>query len=824
MDDFFTRITMAGVNTLENIEMMENIGAHGVNILHKILDHEMFNNTLEWNEGMQLRGYLKKLDENGKARIRYTRKYGYGRVNCEKSLGLQLIRRGIRHTIAKDKYIDLDIKNCFSTILKNVCENLKIPHDELSDFIDNRDRYFNEVMQFYEVDKEKAKELFNSILNNGKIETWKKTHDVRNKNDLKIIKKFKTENTKIVKKLMELNPDYLKFVDSVRDKKKGNRHGSFIFWYLSEIECRILEKSYFFLKENYGIGNNAVLCNDGIMIFKNHYRNDLLEKLNAHIYKELDMRVDFIEKPMNEFLDLSNISLQKQLANPNEEEYEIPEKEIEIYDQEFTTGLISDYFEQLYENWICVNNRAYYFKVFRWYEDTEENSLLHNFLDNTFFKDLQKYSSKIRASILNSESYSKEKIDKLNIFDKNINKIRNINFRKGLILDILNKIRDDNVEFDKNPDIFCFDNCYYHIQKKAFYIKGKPKMFLKNTCGYPYDFDYSDQRIEELHDLLDTIFNQDVKNYYLSILKTGLIGKLSEHLFIATGRGGNGKSLLNSLMLKTVGNYGYILPSEFLLKSIPTGANPQIANLHKKRFVLSSEPDREKQITASTIKDLTGNTEFNARGLYSSQCKVINNMTLILEANDLPKMSEVNEAIDRRIRIIPFSNLFVGKDKFDKIDEETKKTGVYQANEYFKTTAFQEKYKQALFDILRIEIEEHGDEISAIPKECEKFNKTYLQDSDYIYQFIEENYECDNQGDGYIYLKDIYDLFIDTSYYRNMSKEQKRAMSRKNFIDSISNNLFLRKYYKDRKKYINGTRLDKPALIQWRRKTEQDTN
>ena len=112
-------------------------------------------------------------------------------------------------------------------------------------------------------------------------------------------------------------------------------------------------------------------------------------------------------------------------------------------------------------------------------------------------------------------------------------------------------------------------------------------------------------------------------------------------------------------MLKSVGNYGYILPSEFLLKGIPTGANPQIANLHKKRFVLSSEPDREKSIMASTIKDLTGNIEFNARSLYSTDCKVVNTMTLILESNDVPKMSEVNEAIDRRVRIIPFNNLFV---------------------------------------------------------------------------------------------------------------------------------------------------------------------
>ena len=71
-------------------------------------------------------------------------------------------------------------------------------------------------------------------------------------------------------------------------------------------------------------------------------------------------------------------------------------------------------------------------------------------------------------------------------------------------------------------------------------------------------------------------------------------------------------------------------------------------------------------------------------------------------------------------------------------------------------------------------------------------------------------------------LNEMYEVFIETSFYRNMSKEQKRAMSRKNFIDGISNNLFLRKYFKDRNKSFNGKQLSKPALINWRRKTEQE--
>lgn len=816
MDEILTRLTCEH-HKLDGIVLDEDIGSHGTQHLHTILRNQLFK---EDKDRMKIERYLSKLDNNGKAKIKYVRPKRYGRVCPEHGIGLQTLSRYIRHTIARENYIDIDMKNSAPMILLNVCKILDIPHKNLERFVNEKDQLIEAVMVRHRVNKDTAKELFLRLLHRGSYTKWIKDNSIVSTTEVPTIhfpKVFSTECGKIIKRLMELNPELVQWVQQeIVHKDKPNIPGTFISYYLNEIESRILEQTYLYLNEN-----NVVLCNDGIMIMKRDDCNELLINLNQHIYNSTGMRIEFINKQMNEFLDISVKS------NPNEpntlETPEITETHgLKLYQEEFTTGLLSDHFEQTYDTWICVNGKGYCFRTFRWYEDTEEHSLLYNFLDSIFIQDLQKYSANCRTKILNSSSYNQDEINKLNLFDKNINKVRNIGFRKSLVKDVLNKIRNDTIEFDANPYIFCFNNCYYNIEKKAFYMKAKPGMYLRTTCGYDYDFDYDEDRIQELHDLLDTIFNEEVKEYYLSILKTGLVGKLYEHLFIATGRGGNGKSLLNSLMLKTVGNYGYILPSEFLLKSIPTGANPQIANLHKKRFVLSSEPDREKKMTASTIKDLTGNSEFNARSLYSIDCKVVNNMTLILEANDLPKMSEVNEAIDRRVRIVRFSNLFVGKDKFDMIDEETRQTGVYQANEYYKTDKFKEKYKQALFDILREHLEEHGYDVGVVPRECEKFNKSYLQGSDHAYQFVKENFICVEDGVSYTYLSEIYDVFVETSFYRNMSREQKKEMSRKTFIGEISNNLFLRKYFKGRDKRFNGKQLTKPALINWRRKTEME--
>jgi hypothetical protein len=50
-------------------------------------------------------------------------------------------------------------------------------------------------------------------------------------------------------------------------------------------------------------------------------------------------------------------------------------------------------------------------------------------------------------------------------------------------------------------------------------------------------------------------------------------------------------------------NYGYKLPSNVLLQEIKSGANPEIANLHLKRFVLCQEPQTSKRICCSTLKE-----------------------------------------------------------------------------------------------------------------------------------------------------------------------------------------------------------------------------
>ena len=152
-----------------------------------------FSSTKYDNEKQQLEKYL-KLVKDGKASINYKQaNVKYGRVFPKSSLGLFSIRREIRHTLARDHYIDIDIENCHPVLLYQICERNNIKCKYLKKYIDNRAEKLQEIMDHYNVSKDQAKQLFIMLLYFGTFESWCKNHNIENNEPLKFIVKFKNE-------------------------------------------------------------------------------------------------------------------------------------------------------------------------------------------------------------------------------------------------------------------------------------------------------------------------------------------------------------------------------------------------------------------------------------------------------------------------------------------------------------------------------------------------------------------------------------------------------------------------------------------------------
>ena len=474
---------------------------------------------------------------------------------------------------------------------------------------------------------------------------------------------------------------------------------------------------------------------------------------------------------------------------------------------DITTGYLSDIFKIIFgDRFFLFDNILYCYNGIYWEKDNKQNSIMNNFIDKDYYKSLIdniiNYEKEFMTDAIESgmeKSLIKAHTELIGKQKKSLLSLRSINYREGLVKDIKNKLYRDDIVFDKNPYLFCFKNKLFDLSKNKF-VNSKPEYYISMTTGYNYEEpENKEYLIEELNKIIDTIFFQkDLKQLYLTILSTGMCGIPLEKFIISNGSGGNGKGLLNELVQSTIGEYAYILPSSIILNNLKTGGNPEIFNLNNKRLVICREPDYKFKINCATLKELVGGTEINARTLYSDKTTTNLCMTFIMECNEKPKLNETSDALSRRIIDIPFKSRFVDKKVYDKLNEE-QKINTAIINSYYKTKEFKEKYKTVLFLILKDYFYRYyKSKDLLITDEILQRNDDYMKESDEMISWLSENYKTTTNKDDIMNLKDIYNNYRLSDKYLNSTKEEKRNFSYNKFIRDISNNPFLKLYFRKR--------------------------
>jgi phage/plasmid-associated DNA primase len=775
-------------SVLNGITLYEPIN---MTILDKLLNSDLLVVNEEWNEEIQLKKY-KSIIKDGKAIVKYEKSKNnpYGRSNAVGGLGLHLIRRQIRHTLSKDNFIDIDIENCHPVILYQICKANNIKHEFLKKYVDNRSHYLNMVMEYYKVSRDTAKTLFIRLLYGGGISKWKEENKKTDISvDLEFINDFKAEFKNICDIIKAKNPDLSNIIKKIKEDegiKEYNLNGSVCSYFLQEHEIRILTEIYNYCIEKGYIKNNVcVLCSDGIMLEKNLINiNTITNELKELIKNKTSFDLNFTIKWMDEDIkDLDNHVIKS--------EYDI------LFD--FSTGNLANYFKNTHKSqtkFIYNNGKLYYFNGVYWAEDSGvDKPVINNYIDEVLYIEIFKLYQKYE---LEQQNKKEDKNKELKEIKKNIQKLRNHKTRDNYIKDICCKITDNNIKWNEKHNLFCFNNKIFNIDENKF-ITPDPNDYINVSCGYDYNDKYDLKLIGDIEKLIEQIFpNIDIRNTYMTAISTSLSGLTFEKFIIANGQGGNGKGVLNELLMKSVGNYGYVIPSNLITNPLKTGSNPELANCQYKRLVIFREPDdKNSSINCASIKELTGGEEINARMNFSNNTKTKLCLTLLGEMNNKPKLSESGRAMERRLIDILFESKYVSQSEYDELDED-EKTNVYVGNIYYKTPEFKEKYKQALFTILTkyYQIYKNNNYQLNIPDCVKQRSMEYLQNSDEYYNFIDENYtKTDNKKD-IIKLKELFEQYKNTDDYFNLSKEKKRENNYKNFCANLETNVFIRKFIK----------------------------
>lgn len=297
-------------------------------LIHSTLLLLKFNNKMAGiqyeNEKQQLIKYKEKFTD-GRAKIRYQRSKGnpYGRSNPIGALGLYPIRRQIRHTLAKGRFADYDVKNCHPDMKLQICLKNKVTCTELQKYVTFRQRYFDLTVESYGCSEEQAKNLYIVYLNGGGIEAWVinkkidvskvKPDYVKNGKILEVPDNelFRLEQIKINQIIMDSNSNLKETVLKNR-KEQGKTITeeklacSCCAYFLQEYEIRVLEQMYIYcIEHKYIEEGNCVLCADGLMLEKKFVSDNILTEFETVIYEKLGFKLTITQKEMdNDYLEI----------------------------------------------------------------------------------------------------------------------------------------------------------------------------------------------------------------------------------------------------------------------------------------------------------------------------------------------------------------------------------------------------------------------------------------------------------------------------------------------------------------------------------------
>ena len=131
------------------------------------------------------------------------------------------------------------------------------------------------------------------------------------------------------------------------------------------------------------------------------------------------------------------------------------------------------------------------------------------------------------------------------------------------------------------------------------------------------------------------------------------------------GDGANGKSVFIDVLSHVFGDYAATISAKALIDRASGAIPSDIASIAGKGLVTMSEFPERIPINTTTVKSVTGGDRITARHLYKDWFEFRPQFQLVCAMNELPKVSETDEAYLRRVRIIPFLRVF-GPDEMDR--------------------------------------------------------------------------------------------------------------------------------------------------------------
>ncbi len=481
------------------------------------------------------------------------------------------------------------------------------------------------------------------------------------------------------------------------------------------------------------------------------------------------------------------------------------------------------------------DEKLYLYHDNQWKEDIKPHYLTRKII----FKVLSKYTieknieyNKLLLTIDKEENEDEwEKINrKIKGGSEIMFQLKKVNIKDTIVKAVKEELAgtENKIEFDKNPDLFSFNNKCFDLRTNEEHIPTKHDYILMRT-GDNY-IEPTEKQMDKIKGLVELVLpDPEVRKCYMSILRSGMRGQTLEKFTMANGCGRNGKTFLHELFMKFMGKYAIKGNVSIITQKMKSGPNPELANLDKKRFVLWAEPEENQSIQISTMKDLTGGDTITAKQCHSNKTEQINHGTHVMELNERVGFDgKLNLAVVERMLDVEFPSFFT-YDPIQYNDPEFNNGHCYKRDDSLKEPKFKDEHACALFHYI---MEYEGANELYVAEAVKERTKAYLNSKDEFTSWFSSMYEIawiddKDQEKGrnmkeVVKLKDAYASYKEGDVYTNMSKKEKRKMTYERFCEIFSSHINFKHYYSLRTK-IYGTTY-RNVLRGFRRKEECDND
>jgi putative DNA primase/helicase len=150
--------------------------------------------------------------------------------------------------------------------------------------------------------------------------------------------------------------------------------------------------------------------------------------------------------------------------------------------------------------------------------------------------------------------------------------------------------------------------------------------------------------------------DRNFRAYLMRVTGYALTGVTREHaMFFLCGPGGNGKSTWVTTVSKILGDYHRTAPIDVFTDSGVERHPTELAMLHGARLVTATETEEGRRWAESRIKTLTGGDRIQARFMRQDFFGFEPQFKLVIAGNHRPGLRSVDEAMRRRLNVLPFT-------------------------------------------------------------------------------------------------------------------------------------------------------------------------